>query len=74
MTVHIPRELEPSLLQHAQQRQVSPHELVIEALQWYLQIGPASIDELAAWQTVRDEALRLVEESPSCVQRRARLR
>lgn len=64
MTVPIPSELEQSLVQRAQQRQISLEELVREALQWYVQIDSATIDELSAWQEIRDEALRLVEEPP----------
>jgi hypothetical protein len=65
MTVPIPKELEKALLQRAQQRRMTTKEVVREALVWYLSLDMATIDELSAWQEVRDEALRLVEESPS---------
>jgi hypothetical protein len=65
MTIPIPAELEQALLLRAQQRQISVESLVNEALAWYLQMEPATLDELTAWQEVRDEALRLVEESPT---------
>lgn len=62
MTVTIPADLEQTLLARAQQRQQPVDDLVRDALTWYLQISEAALDELAAWQEVRDEALRLVEE------------
>ena len=62
MTLAIPQELEQRLLDRARERRVSVESLVGEALQWYLQLDPPIIDELAAWQTVRDEALAIVEE------------
>jgi hypothetical protein len=39
--------------------------LVGEALHWYLQLEPQLLDELDAWQAVRDEAFDIVEEPPS---------
>ncbi len=65
MTISIPSELEKALVDRAQERQISLEELVREALLWYMQIRPATIDELSAWQEVRDEALQLVEEPPA---------
>ncbi len=65
MTITLPPELEHTLLDRAQQRQVPVEELVREALSWYVQFEPATIDELAAWQEIRDEALALVEEPPA---------
>jgi hypothetical protein len=64
MTVAIPQELEQALALRAAQRQISPEELVREALVWYLQMDSALLDEMAAWQEIRDEAIQLVEESP----------
>jgi hypothetical protein len=64
VTISIPSELEKALVDRAQERQISLEELVREALVWYMQISPATIDELSAWQEVRDEALQLVEEPP----------
>jgi hypothetical protein len=57
MTVSIPTDLQPALSARAAQRQISPEDLVREALVWYLQMGQGLLDELSAWQDVRDEAL-----------------
>jgi hypothetical protein len=57
MTVSIPADLQQALTARAAQRQISPEDLVREALVWYLQIDPEFLDELSAWQDVRDEAL-----------------
>jgi predicted transcriptional regulator len=65
MTVKIPINLEKALSARAKERQISLEELVREALFWYLQLEESTIDELNAWQEVRDEALRLVEDPPS---------
>jgi hypothetical protein len=62
MTLTIPQDLEQALVSRAQERQQPVADVVREALTWYLQISEASFDELAAWQEVRDEALRLVED------------
>ncbi len=65
MTVPIPVDLEDALRERAQRLQVSLDDVVREALRWYLQMDAATLDELTAWQEVRDEALRLVEERPA---------
>ena len=65
MTLAIPQELEQKLVDRARERQVSVESLVGEALHWYLQLEPPLIDELEAWQAVRDEALGIAEESAS---------
>ena len=65
MTVTIPEELEAAVQQKAEQRRISVEYVVMEALQWYLQIDAELVDELAAWQEVRDEAALVVEGSPS---------
>lgn len=65
MTLAIPQELEQKLVECARARQVSVDSLVGEALHWYLQMEPSLIDELDAWQAVRDEALEIAEESAS---------
>jgi predicted transcriptional regulator len=62
MTLAIPAELERQLSERAQRRQVTVETLVREALDWYLRIDAATLDELSAWEDVRDEALRLAEE------------
>lgn len=63
MTVTIPKELETVLQQKAAERKTSVGELVREALQWYLQMDAELLDEMAAWQEVRDEAWDIVEGS-----------
>ena len=64
MTVQIPPELQQALAERAAQRQVSPEDLVREALTWYLQMGDSLLDELDEWQSVRDEAMRIAEQAP----------
>jgi hypothetical protein len=63
MTVTIPAELEDVLQQKAAERKTSVEQLVQEALQWYLQMDAELLDELTAWQEVRDEAWETVEGS-----------
>ena len=65
MTVTIPKELEEELRAQAVQRDTSVEDLVREALRWYLRMDTELLDELAAWQEVRDEALHIVEDSSS---------
>ena len=65
MTVTIPQELENAVQRCAEKRQLPVEHLVQEALQWYLRIDPELLDEVAAWQDVRDEALDIVEGSLS---------
>jgi predicted transcriptional regulator len=59
MTLAIPPELQRALTTRAAERQVTPEELVREALAWYLQIDADLLDELSAWQEIRDEAIEL---------------
>ena len=61
MSVAIPSELEFEVVERARQRHVDVEDIVREALDWYLRVGVATLDELSAWQDVRDEALQLVE-------------
>ena len=61
MSVAIPSELECEVIERARLRHVGVEDIVREALDWYLRIEAATLDELAAWQDVRDEALSLVE-------------
>jgi len=61
MTVTIPEDLVTQLRLRAERRQTTIDDLVREALNWYLRIDPDLLDELSAWQEVRDEALHLVE-------------
>ena len=65
MTVTIPAELETAVQRKAEQRQVPVDNVVQEALEGYLRMNAELLDELAAWQEVRDEALEIVEGSPS---------
>ena len=65
MTVTIPADLETAVQLKARERQVSVENVVQEALEWYLQVDSELLDELAAWQEVRDEAARGVEGSIS---------
>ncbi len=64
MTVSIPPDLQQALAARAAQRQISPEDLVREALVWYLQIDPEFLEESSAWQDVRDEALDVAERAP----------
>jgi len=61
MTIAIPTEIERALGEKASERQVTIEELVADALRWYLQIESGLTDELAAWQEVRDEALKTTQ-------------
>jgi hypothetical protein len=63
MALEIPADLEQALLSRAHLRHTTVDAVVREALAWYLSIDSDTVDELAAWQEVRDEALRLVEET-----------
>lgn len=61
MSIVIPSEMEQTLTAQAAHRHITPEQLVKEALTWYLQLDREFLDELAAWQEIRDEALELVE-------------
>jgi predicted transcriptional regulator len=61
VTVTIPAELETAVQRRAEHRHVSVENVVQEALEWYLQMNMELLDELAAWQEVRDESLQVVE-------------
>lgn len=65
MTVTLPVELEEKLRSTARQRRTSVEELVRQAVEWYLGAEPELLDELDAWQQVRDEAWLAAEELPS---------
>jgi hypothetical protein len=65
MTVTIPPEIENELAARAERNQTTVETLVRQALSWYLQTDPEIVDELEAWQELRDEALRLVEDGPT---------
>jgi predicted transcriptional regulator len=61
MTVTLPPELEKAIERRAADRQVSVEVVVREAIEWYLRLDAALMDELAAWQETRDEAFELIE-------------
>jgi len=61
MTCIIPTDIEQQLAARASKRQTTVDQLVLEALSWYLLVGEETIDELTAWQEIRDEAAELVE-------------
>ena len=61
MSVAIPSELESDVVERARLRHVNVEDIVREALNWYLRVDIATLDELEAWQEIRDEALELVE-------------
>jgi len=63
MTLMIPQRLEQKLIEQARQRNVSIESLVSEALDWYLKLDANVLDELVAWQEIRDEAVGVIEES-----------
>lgn len=65
MTVTIPSDLETAVEQKAAERQVPVEQVVQEALEWYLRMDGELLDELEAWQEVRDDAARIVEGSSS---------
>ena len=65
MTVRIPAKLRKELVARAEERRISLDRLVGEALRWYVHMDRSLIDELNAWQQIRDEALQLSEESPT---------
>jgi predicted transcriptional regulator len=64
MTVTLPPELEKAIEQTAADRQVSVEVVVREAIEWYLRLDAELLDELAAWQEIRDEASAIVEATP----------
>ena len=63
MSTSLPPELQQAVTARAAELHVSPEELVRDALRWYLQLDPEFVDELAAWQEVRDDALQRVEDA-----------
>jgi hypothetical protein len=60
-SIPIPEQLEQELRVHAVQRQVSIEQLVREAVAWYVRFDPSLLDELDAWQDIRDEAGGIAE-------------
>jgi hypothetical protein len=64
MTCSIPSDIEQRLAARAAKRQTTVDQLVLEALNWYLGVDDETLDELAAWQEIRDEAADLAEIPP----------
>lgn len=64
MTVTLPEDLQQALSARASQQRIPLEDLVCQALRWYLHTDPTLQDELTAWEEIRDEALKIVEESP----------
>jgi hypothetical protein len=64
MTCSIPPDVAQQLAARAVKRQTTVDHLVLEALSWYLGMEEETLDELAAWQEIRDEAADLVESPP----------
>jgi hypothetical protein len=62
VTCSIPRDIEQRLAARAAKRQTTVDQLVLEALNWYLHVEEDTLDELAAWQEIRDEAANLIED------------
>jgi hypothetical protein len=62
MTISIPAELENAVHEAAQARRMSIEDYVVESIKGQIRLEAAMRDELDAWQEVRDEALRLVED------------
>jgi hypothetical protein len=62
--INVPSELEHALMTRAARRKIGVNELVCEALAWYLQVGDDLLDELSAWQEIRDEAMQRCQEPP----------
>ena len=62
MTCSIPLDIEQQLAARAAKRQTTVDQLVLEALNWYLHVEEDTLDELGAWQEIRDEATDLIED------------
>ena len=65
MTVTIPQELELAVQRCAQKRHVPVERLVQRSASMVSPNRPELVNELAAWQDVRDKALDVVEASQS---------
>ena len=64
MTVQVSSEMEQALRERADRLGVSVEDVVQQALSWFLTVDPELLDELAAWQEVGEEGLRLIEDMP----------
>ena len=65
MVISLSADVEQSLKDRAQRLHRSVDDLVNEAVAWYVRLDPDLIDELNAWQEVRDEAWETAEGSSS---------
>ncbi len=65
MPITIPFDLEFDVTERARRRCVKVEDIVREALDWNLRVDAATLDELEAWQDIRDGALELVDGSAS---------
>lgn len=59
--IRLPDQLEQELRTRAAERQTTVEELVRRAVDWYVRFDPLLLDELDAWQDVRDEAWEIIE-------------
>src|SRR5207247_10651926 len=59
MTLTIPPEIEQKLAKRAVQRNMSVEALLRAALDWYLQMDPAPIDEPTPWPAIRQQGVEL---------------
>ena len=59
MTVAIPPDIEAAIRTRAEQRRTSMDEIIREALAWYISMPAEALDELSAWQEIRDEAVEM---------------
>ena len=67
MTCSIPHDIEQRLTARAAKLQMTVEQLVVEASpNWYLGVEEETLDELAAWQQIRDEAGDLIEGQVPC--------
>lgn len=62
--IRLPDQLEQELRTRAAERQTTVEELVRRAVDWYVRFDPLLLDELDAWQDVRDEAWEIIEGPP----------
>ncbi|MGH7201302.1 MAG: hypothetical protein ACREJB_11905 [Planctomycetaceae bacterium] len=65
MSVTVPQELEDQVREQAARRQVPVEQVLRDALNWYFKMDPDLLDELAAWEEIRDEAFDLIEDASS---------
>lgn len=64
MTISIPEPLESVVRQKAASREIGVDDYVREAVEWFLRMDSELLDELDAWQEIRDEGVSAAEDSP----------